>query len=325
MHIGLAFDAVADWQAEALDAEDLAEFDVDETITAIEQFWQSRGHTVERIGRLSALIGRLQQRARWDLVFNICEGLHGMGRESAVPALLDAYRIPYVFSDPLVLALSLHKAVAKRVVRDAGVPTAPFVVVEHPLQARTTAIGWPVFAKPVAEGTGKGIGEYSLCRSPAELYRVVRMLLKRFDQPVLVELWLPGREFTVGIVDGGAAAEAIGVMEIVSPDTYGFKTKKHYERVTYRLASDATAIAAGDVALAAWRALGGRDGGRVDVKCDATGQPMFLEANPLPGLHPVDSDLVLMTRLAGHSYDWLLDRICAGACARLGVAWALAA
>ena len=110
-------------------------------------------------------------------------------------------------------------------------------------------------------------------------------------------------------------------MEIDSAATYGFATKKDYAAVRYRLAEDDEGRAAGEVALAAWRVLGCRDGGRVDLRSDAAGQPMFLEVNPLAGLHPVDSDLVILARLAGRDHAWLIDRIMAEACTRSGMAW----
>ncbi len=319
MKIGMTYDLVADWAGEACDAEQLAEFDSLATIDAIAERLTARGHTVERIGRARSLLARLHGGARWDIVFNICEGLHGPGREALVPALLEAHGVPCVFSDSLVLALALHKGHTKRIVRDARLPTAPFAVLEHACGA--CDLTFPVFVKPVAEGTGKGIGAASLCASDDELRSVSARLIQRFRQPVLVESFLPGREFTVGVVGTGDAAEAVGVMEIRSAATYGFATKKHYEDVCYRIADDAEAQAARGVALAAWRVLGCRDGGRVDLRSDAAGQPMFLEVNPLAGLHPVDSDLVILARLAGRDYAWLLDRIMQSACARAGLAW----
>jgi D-alanine-D-alanine ligase len=319
MRIGFTYDLVADWAGEGLDAEQLAEFDGEATISAIAGHLSRAGHAVEQIGRARALIGRLAEGARWEIVFNICEGLLGPGREALVPALLEFCGIPCVFSDSLVLALALHKGLTKRVLRDAGLPTADFAVLDS--ADAPCGIAFPVFVKPVAEGTGKGIGPGSLCRSPAELAAAVGRLIARFAQPVLAEAYLPGREFTVGVVGTGAAAETIGVMEIASAATYGFATKKDYAAVRYQLADDAEARAAGEVALAAWRLLGCRDGGRVDLRSDGQGRPQFLEVNPLPGLHPVDSDLVILARLAGRDHGWLLDRIMASACARAGLAW----
>jgi D-alanine-D-alanine ligase len=319
MHIGMTYDLAADWHDEGLDAEQLAEFDGEATIAAIAAHLSQRGHRVERIGRARALIARLRDGEQWDIVFNICEGLHGPGREALVPALLESLSVPCVFSDSLVMALALHKGHTKRVVRDAGLPTADFSVIERADAA--CPLPYPVFLKPVAEGTGKGIGPSSLCHTPRELHAEAARLLARFRQPVLAESFLPGREFTVGIVGTGAEADIVGVMEIDSSATYGFATKKNYEAVRYRLAEGAEGRAAAEVALAAWRVLGCRDGGRVDLRSDAFGQPNFLEVNPLPGLHPVDSDLVILAGLAGHDHGWLLDRIMESACARAGLRW----
>jgi len=319
MRIGFTYDLLSDWACEPLDAEQLAEFDVPATIDAVALCLERRGHSVERIGRAQALLARLAHGARWDIVFNICEGLRGPGREALVPALLEAFGMACVFSDSLVLALALHKGHSKRIVRDAGLPTAAFAVLERPGAA--CDIGFPVFIKPVAEGTGKGIGADSLCRTAGELAAVAGRLLERFRQPVLAEAFLPGREFTVGVLGTGDAAETIGAMEIASPTTYGFSTKKDYRAVRYRLADDAEAREAERIALAAWRALGCRDGGRVDLRSNAHGQPMFLEVNPLAGLHPVDSDLVILARLAGRDHDWLIDRIMRSACDRAGLRW----
>ena len=321
MRIGLSCDLVADWAAEGLDPEQLAEFDAEGTVAAIEAVLCARGHAVDRIGRAQALVARLAQGARWDLVFNLCEGLRGPGREALVPALLDAYAIPCVFSDALVLALTLHKGHTKRVVRDAGLPTAPFVVLESACDAEAVALGFPLFAKPVGEGTGKGIGEASLCHSRDDLGRIAARLIARFAQPVLAEAFLPGREFTVGILGTGAGAAVLGVMEICSTATYGFATKKAYGDVGYAPVDDAEARAAAEVALAAWRVLGCRDAGRVDLRSDADGRPNFIEVNPLAGLHPKDSDLAFIARFAGHDHAWLIGRIMQAACSRLGLAW----
>ncbi len=106
--------------------DEVAEFDSEETIEGIESALHKLGHKTERIGNILQLADALVNDKRWELVFNICEGYYGMGREAQVPALLDAYKIPYTFSDPLTLSLTLHKGLTKRVIRDAGIPTAQF-------------------------------------------------------------------------------------------------------------------------------------------------------------------------------------------------------
>ena len=128
MKIGLTYDLRSDYLAQGFGLEETAEFDRVETIDELAGALERLGHEVVRIGNVRALASALTSGERFDLVFNIAEGLHGFGREAQVPALLDAFGIPYTFSDPLTQALGLDKAVAKQVVRDAGVPTAPFAV-----------------------------------------------------------------------------------------------------------------------------------------------------------------------------------------------------
>ena len=200
------------------------------------------GHQTQRIGNVKSLVQRLAAGERWDMVFNICEGMFGLGREAQVPALLDAYEIPYTFSGPLILALALDKGLTKRVVRSFGVPTPDFAVVAVPEDVAAVDLPFPLFAKPLAEGTGKGIDARSKIDSRRQLASVCRELLEKFSQPVLVETYLPGREFTVGIVGSGADAEAIGVMEVMlkpeaEANAYSYVNKEKYEElVQYALA-----------------------------------------------------------------------------------------
>lgn len=315
MRVGLTYDLRQDYLAKGFGEEETAEFDAPETIAAIEGVLKGRGYKVERIGNIRSLVQRLSAGKRWDFVFNIAEGMHGVGREAQVPALLDAYRIPYTFSDPLTMALTLDKAMAKRIVRDHGLTTAPFCLVETESQLVEQPLSFPVFAKPVAEGTGKGVTEASRIQSWNELVETTTRLLKRYRQPVLVEAFLPGREFTVGIVGTGAKAKVIAIMEInllskAERGAYSYLNKELCaDRVEYRLADDEEAELASQTALAAWQALGCRDGGRVDLRSDAYCVPQFLEVNPLAGLRPGHSDLVILSELAGWTYDQLVNRI----------------
>lgn len=323
MIIGMTYDLRQDYLDAGYSREQTAEFDRPDTIEGIEAALRDLGHQTRRIGNVKALVGRLAAGERWDLVFNICEGLFGLGREAQVPALLDAYEIPYTFSGPLILALALDKALTKTVVRSFGVPTPDFAVVSVADEAGRIDLPFPLFAKPLAEGTGKGIDSRSKIDSRGELVAVCRSLLAKFAQPVLVEAFLPGREFTVGITGSGADAEAIGVMEVLLNEqaeahAYSYVNKEQYEeRVQYALASDADAAACADVALRAWRGLGCLDGGRVDLKMDGRGAVNFIEVNPLAGLNPTHSDLPILCRLKGISYRDLIARIMASAAGRL--------
>lgn len=315
MKIGITYDLKDDYLAQGLSKEACAEFDSIETIDAIDNFLKKRGCETERVGNIEALARALVQSKRWDLVFNIAEGVHGRGREAAVPALLDVWRIPYVFSDPLVLALTLDKALTKRVVRDVGIRTAEFFVIDPSKPNPQSTLPFPLFVKPGADGTGKGISAKSLVKNMKELHETANDLLSRFGQSVLVEQYLPGREFTVGITGTGNDAHVIGVMEIILGDKadacgYTYDNKQQFEdRVRYALVNDAEAKAAADVALSAWRILECRDGGRVDTRSDDKHKPHFLEVNPLAGLQPGLGDLVILSKLAGLSYHDLLGRI----------------
>ena len=325
MRIGITYDLREDYLREGYSEEETAEFDSPETISAIEAALKSLGHRTERIGHVRSLVHALARGDRWDLVFNIAEGLSGYGREAQVPAILDAFGVPYTFSDPLVLSIALHKGMAKRVVRDLGIPTPDFAVVDNISDLAEVDCRFPLFIKPVAEGTSKGISMTSKVHNQAELRSGCVKLLERFRQPVLVEAFLPGREFTVGIVGTGNEAAALGTMEVLlqaeaEPEIYSFANKQEYEtRVCYRLIDDAEAATATRIALDVWKGLGCRDAGRVDLRCDGDGRVNFLEVNPLAGLHPEHSDIVILCRKIGIPYAKLIERIVASAMRRSNV------
>jgi len=316
IRVGVTYDLREAWMAEGYSELDTAEFDRADTIDSIVTTLRALGYRPERIGNVRQLAQRLVAGDRWDLVFNICEGMHGLGREAQVPALLDAYQIPYVFSDTLVCALTLHKGMTKDVVRAAGVSTPDFIVVHEPADIGRIDLPFPLFAKPVGEGTGKGVTHASKIDNAAALERTCRKLLRQYRQPVLVERFLPGREFTVGIIGTGRKARALASLEIVllpgaDEAVYSYRNKENCEElVHYRL------LAKGDLqrdveslALRAWRALGCRDGGRIDVRLDENGVPNFLEVNPLAGIHPEHSDLPIMAGLVKMPYKELFRRI----------------
>ena len=323
MRIGITYDLREDYLTDGFSEEEMAEFDREDTIQAIEQTLQDLGYETDRIGNIKNLTRRLAAGDRWDMVFNIAEGFRGFGREAQVPALLDAYEIPYTFSDPLVLCLTLHKAMTKAVVRDLGIPTPDFRVVERMSDLEMFDLPFPMFAKPVAEGTSKGITAASKIWSESQLISVCARSLFAYKQPVLVEAFLPGREFTVGIVGTGKDATALGVMEVIlretaEPDVYSYQNKERCEElVEYRLANDAMAEKAREIALAVWRGIGCRDAGRVDIRADAGGMPNFMEVNPLAGLHPQHSDLPIIANLVGLRYRSLLEAILDSAFARI--------
>jgi len=324
MHIGLVYDLRDDYLAAGFSSEAAAEFDVEETIAALADAIAALGHTPERIGHGRALAARLVAGDRWDLVYNIAEGVVGRAREAHVPGLLELYDIPYTGSDPLTCAATLDKAVAKRIVRDAGVATPAFAVVRNDHDCCNLPLKYPLFVKPIAEGTGKGIMATSRVTSTAALHRISRRLLETYRQPVLVEEYLPGREFTVGIVGTDAAARVVGMIEVFflrqdAPAIYSYSVKDQWEQhVRYEIPqADDVSAAVARLALASYRALECRDVGRVDVRLDAHGVPHFMEVNPLPGMHPGHSDLPIIARMHGIPFIELVGAVITSACARI--------
>ncbi len=317
MKIALAYDLQEDYIKQGFSKEQAAEFDQQETIDALaEAIIKAGNYQVEKIGGLKQIVAALAQNRSWDLVFNITEGMFGLCRESTVPCILEAYQISCVFSDASVLAICLHKGITKKIIRHLGIPTADFAVVNSAHELNNINLPFPLFVKPVGEGTGKGITSKSIINNRPELFAIGSELLEKYAQPVLVETFLPGREFTVGIIGTGKNAKVIGVLEVQFKDPncnniYSYQTKTNYqEKVTYSLFKEeplASEIA--DISLRSWRGLNCRDAGRIDIRLDAKGKPMFMEVNPLAGLHPKDGDLVILCRLTGISYQGLIKMI----------------
>lgn len=325
MRIGITYDLRSEYLAAGYSDEETAEFDRDDTISSIADALVECGHEAVRIGNAQALVRALARGERWDLVFNICEGLKGAGREAQIPAILDVFQIPYTFSDPLLMSLCLHKGLTKTVVREGGIPTPKSFVLESLQQLSRVDLSYPLFAKPVAEGTGKGVTPASMINSPDELRATCEFLLAHFDQPVLIEEFLPGREFTVGIMGTGDAAKVIGTLEIVllegaEKGVYSYANKENCEvLVRYDLVqnSDPQVAASEKLALQAWKHLGCADAGRIDLRCDATGMPQFIEVNPLAGLHPSHSDLPMLCTAVGMPYVDLIRGIVDSASKRI--------
>jgi D-alanine-D-alanine ligase len=325
MQIGLVYDLRDDYRALGFSEEEVAEFDNIDTIDQLDAALRALGCAVTRVGRGQMLAARLASGERFDLVFSIAEGVRGRSREAQVPALCELFDQPYVFSDPLTMAASLDKGVAKRLVAAAGVPTPSFTVAESDASELRDWNDFPAFVKPIAEGTGKGCEAASLVHTKDELAAAAAKLLARYRQPVLVETYLPGREFTVGIVGNGEAARVIGVCEILlnpqaEANIYSLHNKELCEElVTYTRADDDEAEVAGERALVAYRALQCRDAARIDLRSDARGEPYFLEANPLAGLHPHHSDLPILAAQNGIGFVDLIGMILDAGLARYGL------
>jgi D-alanine-D-alanine ligase len=312
MKIGLTYDLRSWYLDRGYSMEDTAEFDKQDTVDALNDALVKMGFETEPIGNCFQLIEALSAGKRWDLVFNIAEGLYGDGRESVVPAVLDQYKIPYVFSGPVIMGISLNKHLTRLIVSAAGVPVSPGMLISELKDLHKCDLKYPLFIKPVSEGTGKGITEKSLVNTETELKEMVEFLLNRFHQPALVEEYLPGREFTVGVIGSGEDTVAIGGMEIECKDNlpYSVEFKENYQIFCkYIPMASEYAAECKKVALNVWKALGGVDAGRVDVKADRNGRICFMEVNPLAGLHPIHSDLPILSNMIGIKYQALIEMI----------------
>jgi D-alanine-D-alanine ligase len=319
VRIGLTYNLKPDGAA----GDRFEEFDSIETIEALESALRACGHDPVRLGWGVPMLEKLSENGGVDAVFNLAEGVGGRGRESQVPATLEMLGIRCTGSDPIAIGITLDKALAKLMAKAHDIATAPWAVIpspgasRHPLptlwgegsrygEGKGEGLRYPLFVKPSSEGSSMGVTAKSLCHNEAELTEAVARV--RQYGPVLIEEFLPGNEYTIGIVGG----KVIGVMQVV-PKTdqenffYSIEVKRDYERqVEYRIVDEPRVAA---VALAIWNAFGLRDVARVDVRCDRDGLPNFVEVNPLPGVHPVRSDLVILAKGAGWTYDQLIARI----------------
>jgi D-alanine-D-alanine ligase len=269
----------------------------------------------------------------FDFVFNIAEGDGRRCREAVAAAICEFLGLPFTGSDALTLAATLDKAVARRIV-SPDVPVAPAVLVEGAGDARALeALSYPVVVKPNDEGSSKGIRRGSLCGDAGAAGARIRWLHDRYACPVLVEEFLPGAEVTAAVRGNGDHVRLIGLMEVApaeargEPFLYCLETKRHFRReVRYHVPPRLEAAHLEEIrshALNAYRLLGCRDIARIDFRIDAAGRPRFLECNPLPGLNPDSSDIVILARAAwpGHPrpYQDLVQGILCDAAQRYGV------
>lgn len=303
------------------------EFDLEETIDAIRDVLLRQGQEVVKLGGDRGLVDRLRQ-TPVDIVFNIAEGFEGRNREAHIPSLLEFLGIPYTGSDPLTLSLTLDKSMAKRMALSEGIPTPGFKKVERFEDLEGIDLRYPLFVKPCYEGSSKGIRLDSKVRDRRSLVEKVEWLLNTYRSPVLVEEFVSGPEFTVGVL-GNEEPFVLGVMEIEIRGTasgeaiYSLEVKREWvERVRYHCPpaiDGALRRKIEDVALRTYRVLGCRDVSRIDVRVGEDGEAYLLEVNPLPGLSPVYGDLPIMARKMGWSYDELVGAIFHHALQRYGM------
>ena len=332
MKIGLTYNL----KNEALKLEDsrprtedmYEEFDSEETIHALCGVFKDLGHECLKLGFGQLAIEKILKE-KPDLVFNIAEGYYGRSRESQMPALLEMLEIPYSGPGPFAAALSLDKISAKKMALHSGVSTPRFVEIGLDGLEEMEGLSFPVMVKPAYEGSSIGIREDSRVENLSDLEKKLDWLNRNYpEQPILVESFVAGREFTVAVI-GNKEPEILGIMEIIPKDTpleefiYSLEVKRDYlKRVSYSVdftLEESVRQKLENAALRLFRVFGCRDISRFDFRIDDSGEPQFLEANTLPGLHPVSSDIVIMARLKGIEYSGLIERILGLALERHGL------
>ncbi len=312
-----------------------AEWDTLETIHAVKAALEER-HRVVMIEADEAAFQKFVS-LRPDFVFNISEGLYGLSREAQIPAMLEMLRIPYLGSDPQTLSICLDKGRTKEILCYHGIPTAPFSVVSSLEEARGVRMAFPSIVKPLHEGSSKGISNSCLVRNATELAREVGVILTTYEEPALIEEYLPGREFTVAVLGNGDGARCLPVVEIrfdalpagVNP-IYSYEAKWVWDSSDKPLEifdcpaklEPSLQEEIETICLKAFRVLRCRDWSRIDVRLDSKGRACIIEINPLPGILPKPEDnscFPKAARAAGMSYNQLINAALDAAMDRCGV------
>ena len=321
-----------------------ADFDHIETVQSIQKAIETDGHETKFIMADKTLPYTLKE-YQPDICFNIAEGLGGDAREAQVPALLEMLRIPYTGSRVLTNGIALDKTLTKRIWRDRRLPVAPFQEFIYGDERLRAEMKFPLFVKPAREGTGMGVDMKARVETESDLFDRIHYIIDAYKQPALVEVFLPGREFTVGQL--GRPDAKLHSRHPEWYDAKGFhrlpilelKTDKSATPGIYSHAAKAQQLGEAGapeyicpaelepelakklhhLAIRGHNLLFATDVSRVDFRMDAEGNPRLIEINPLPGLTPGYSDLCLQAAAEGISYEDLILEILYLAAGRWGL------
>ncbi len=312
-----------------------AEWDTPETINAVARAL-SLYHEVTLVEADEFAYEKLRL-GEFDIVFNIAEGMNGVSREAQVPAMLEFLGIPYTGSDPLTLATCLDKARTKEILAYHGIPTTRFVVARSSEEAAAASLRYPLFVKPLHEGSSKGIYNSSYVTSPQALKSEVERILDNYEQPALVEEYLPGREFTVALLGNGSELKVLPPVELnfsslpsEALPVYSYEAKwlwdtKDSPIEVFKCPADIDESMGGkieEICRRTFEVLNCRDWSRIDVRLDAAGTPNVLEINPLPGILPDPEEhscYPMASRAVGMDYDLMINSVLNAAIKRLGL------
>lgn len=317
LKIGLVYDLREDYQLAEGQPEDFyAEFDSEKTVSSLQKTLEDLGHQVERIGNFHSLAKKIYtSQPNLDLFFNISEGLYGRSREAQVPALLEANQLVYTGSDAFTLALTLNKEATKRVWQSLHLPTASFLTVESVEELndkRAMLPIMPVFSKPLYAGSSIGIDESACSYTFSELQERIGKLVLDYRQPVLIEEFLSGSEYTVCLLGSGTEAQVFGMTQIKAFNAGGFSIFEEKEAWNPSFFAEVEEVTLyqqlAQLAIKAYRSVECRDIGRVDIRMDSRGNLNLIEINPLPILKD-PSTIAWIAQQCGKNIDHVIGKI----------------
>ncbi len=302
-----------------------AEWDTWETINTVKDAIETF-HTVELIEADDNAYEKLKN-SKCDIVFNIAEGFNGISREAQIPAILDMLNIPYSGSDPLTLSICLDKSRTKEILSHYKIPNAGFIVIDQIEQLKNISLDFPLMAKPVGEGSSKGIYSSSFVQTEKDLYYEVERILNEYSQPVLVEEFLPGREFTAAVIGNDGDAEILPIVEIAYKDfpdnfipIYSYEAKwildtREKPLNVFSCPAELDTKLENrikETVLKTYKILRCRDWSRIDLRLDKNNIPNIIEVNPLPGILPNPEDnscFPKAARTSGLSYNEMINKV----------------
>jgi D-alanine-D-alanine ligase len=312
-----------------------AEWDDEETISAVEAAIKKAGHEVIRIEADENAYEKLKA-VRPDIVFNMAEGFGGASRESHIPAILEMLNIPYTASDPVTIGNCHDKARCKEILSYHNIPTPKFFITETSVNGHPR-VNYPAFVKPLHEGSSKGIYNSSLVQDKNELNKEIYRIKSDYSQPSIIEDYLDGKEFTVALLGNGENTRVLPIVEINMntlpenfPKIYSYEVKWYFDTRENKLdiftcpakISEKLKNRIEEICLNAYKALRIKDWARMDVRCDADGNPSIIEVNPLPGILPNPDDNSCFPKAArqvGIDYENLVQTVLNLAIERYGL------
>jgi D-alanine-D-alanine ligase len=316
LRIGIAYNLKKHVASDIPDAE--AEYDDFDTILAIKNALDDHRFRIELFEATEELPQKLKD-SRPDMVFNIAEGTGGRGREAQVPAILNLFQIPFTGSDETTLCIALDKALTKRILATYHIRTPKYKVMTKDKPLSAGGLTYPVIVKPNAEGSSKGISGLSFVSSGSELRSILSRNIELYNQDMLAEEYIDGREFTVGILGNGKDTRIFPPMEIIYKDKnnscniYSYEVKKNFrDYISYECPARTSASIRTEIEMTArkiYEILNCRDFARIDFRLSSTGQLYFIEINPLPGLAPGYSDFPMIAEFNGMDYASLVRSI----------------